>query len=155
MRLSWQGWGEVCGGPAEGHTASHGLQQCRKEKSERLRDPEITNVRAGRSLPRHHLSSSVQMRSRAREGWRLSKVTPKAGAGLRSQLPGLQYSRCRACGQAGRAGRGCPFHMGVQRAAGKSPARLTPDRPSVDSQVLGLGAYPDENHLETFAPAGG
>ena len=30
-----------------------------------------------------------------------------------------------------------------------------PDRPSLGAWVLGMGAYPDENHLETFAPAGG
>ena len=30
-----------------------------------------------------------------------------------------------------------------------------PNCPSLDSWGLGLGAYPDENHLETFAPAGG
>ena len=57
VRLSWQGWpGARAGETASGarpwaHTASHSLQQRRKENSERLRDPEIINVGAGRSLP--------------------------------------------------------------------------------------------------------
>lgn len=57
VRLSWQGWpgaraGETASGARPwGHTASHSLQQRRKENSERLRDPEIINVGAGRSLP--------------------------------------------------------------------------------------------------------
>lgn len=38
---------------------------------------------------------------------------------------------------------------------GLAGSPLLSDRPSLDAQVLGMGAYPDENHLETFAPAGG
>lgn len=127
--------------------ASHGLQQCRKEKSERLRDPEITNVRAGRSLPRHHLTSSVQMRSRAREGGKLSEVTSEAGAGPRSWLQGLQIL----------ATTGPAPSTWVCRGSWEEPCSLLapPDWLSVDSQVLGLGASPDENRLETFSPAGG
>lgn len=59
VRLSWQGWpgaqaGETASGARpRGHTASHGLQRRRKENSERLQDPEIINVGAGRSLPCH------------------------------------------------------------------------------------------------------
>lgn len=56
-RGSWRGLaaslaGETdAGAQPRGPPASHGLQPRRKENSERLRDPEIINVRVGRSLP--------------------------------------------------------------------------------------------------------
>lgn len=63
--------------------AGHGLQQRRKENSKRPRDPEIINVRAGRSLPHpaQPLHSRLQMRveESAWEERRLNKVTPGAG----------------------------------------------------------------------------
>ena len=46
-------------------------------------------------------------------------------------------------------------HSGGRGRPGTGSGAPPPDHPSLDAQVLGMGAYPDENHLETFAPAGG
>lgn len=131
LRLSWQGWpgsraGETASGAQlKGRTARHRLQQHRKENSERLRDPEIINVRAGRSLPRH-------------------RPTPRSRQGVG---PGRE-------GDCSRSHQGPGPTRGGPRSCCRPCSVAPPDCPSLDPWGLGLGAYPDENPLETFAPAG-
>lgn len=113
------GWGDVRGAPLRGHTASHGLQQRRKENSERLRDPEIINVSCQEpsTSPPNPFIADPDEEGPGREG-DLCKATLGTALGPGSQAS--QHSLHTGCGLAG---------LGTlpqaQKGAGKRPALLS------------------------------
>lgn len=122
-------WGTVCRGPTEGLTARHGLQQRRKENSERPSDPEIINVRAGRSLPCHRpassyrraVSRSLEVGGPGREGdwaWSLRR------GGGRTEVASDPGSWALLCGHpgamTGRQGQGPPLQGEAEGQLGRA-----------------------------------
>lgn len=131
------GWGDVRGAPLRGRTASHGLQQRRKENSKRLRDPEIINVSCQEpsTSPPNPFIADPDEEGPGREG-DLCKATLGTALG-----PGSQASSIASTWAVDRQGWG-PFHTrrrGLGRGLLCCPLAPPSDCPSLDSQSWGWG----------------